>query len=149
MPTYVVSTASGRLSAEMKHQIAREITRAHNVATGAQPFFAQVIFREVPKGDHFIGGNPLRAEQIFVHGHIRAGRSAGQKRSLLQDLVTSIAKVTSVAPRFIWAYLCELPPAQMIEYGHVLPEPGSESSWLEGLPPDDREYMQSLDASKY
>src|SRR5580698_7241041 len=141
MPTCIVSTASGRFPAEIKQRIAQEITRAHSDATGAQSFFAQVIFNEVPPGNHFIGGQPLRGEQIFVHGHIRAGRSARQKRELLEDLVKSISAVTSISPRFIWAYVSELPPAHMVEYGHVLPEPGSEASWLEGLPTEDREFM--------
>jgi phenylpyruvate tautomerase PptA (4-oxalocrotonate tautomerase family) len=141
MPTYTVSAASGRFSAEIKQRIAQEITRAHSDATGAQSFFAQVIFNEVPQGNHFVGGHPLRAEQIFVHGHIRAGRTAQRKRELLEDLVKSISAVTSISPRSIWAYVSELPPAQMVEYGQVLPEPGSEASWLEGLPPEDREFM--------
>jgi phenylpyruvate tautomerase PptA (4-oxalocrotonate tautomerase family) len=141
MPTYTVSTASGRFSEEIKQRIAQEITRAHSDATGAQSFFAQVIFNEVPQGNHFVGGRPLRAEQVFVHGHIRAGRTAQRKRELLEDLVKSISALTSISPRFIWAYVSELPPAQMVEYGHVLPEPGSEASWLEGLPPEDREFM--------
>jgi phenylpyruvate tautomerase PptA (4-oxalocrotonate tautomerase family) len=141
MPTYTVFTASGRFPAEVKQRIAEEITRAHSDATGAQSFFAQVIFNEVPQGNHFVGGRLLRDEQIFVHGHIRAGRSAQRKRELLEDLVKSISAVASISPRFIWAYVAELPPAQMVEYGHVLPEPGSETSWLEELPPEDREFM--------
>jgi len=32
----------------------------------------------------------------------------------------------------------------MIEYGHVLPEPGSEQSWLSSLPAEDRDFMQSI-----
>jgi phenylpyruvate tautomerase PptA (4-oxalocrotonate tautomerase family) len=141
MPTYTVFTASGRFPAEVKQRIAEEITRAHSDATGAQSFFAQVIFNEVPQGNHFVGGRLSRDEQIFVHGHIRAGRSAQRKRELLEDLVKSISVVASISPRFIWAYVAELPPAQMVEYGHVLPEPGSEASWLEELPPEDREFM--------
>jgi phenylpyruvate tautomerase PptA (4-oxalocrotonate tautomerase family) len=144
MPTYIVSAASGRLSDDAKKRIAEEITRIHNQATGAQSFFAQVIFNEVPQGNHFVGGNPLRSEQIFVHGHIRAGRSAERKRELLEGIVDAISKITSVAKRFVWAYLSELPPAQMIEYGHVLPEPGSEQSRLSSLPAEDRDYMQSV-----
>src|ERR1700744_4535965 len=131
MPTYTVFTASGRFPAEVKQRIAEEITRAHSDATGAQSFFAQVIFNEVPQGNHFVGGRLLRDEQIFVHGHIRAGRSAQRKRELLEDLCKWISVFGSISPRFIWAYVAELPPAQMVEYGHVLPKPGSEASWLE------------------
>jgi hypothetical protein len=49
--------------------------RRHNAVTGAASFFAQVIFTEVAKGNHFMGGAPLASDQIFVHGFIRAGRS--------------------------------------------------------------------------
>jgi phenylpyruvate tautomerase PptA (4-oxalocrotonate tautomerase family) len=144
MPTYIVSAAAGRLSADTKQRIAEDITRIHNQATGAQSFFAQVIFNEVPQGNHFVGGRPLRSEQIFVHGHIRAGRTAERKRELLEGIVDAISKTTDVATRYVWAYLSELPPAHMIEYGHVLPEPGSEAGWLSSLPAQDRDYMQSI-----
>ncbi|MGX6999409.1 tautomerase family protein [Caballeronia sp. KNU42] len=144
MPTYIVSAAVGRLSADVKQRIAEDITRIHNQATGAQSFFAQVIFNDVPHGNHFVGGSPLRTEQIFVHGHIRAGRTAERKRELLEGMVDAISETTSVAKRYIWAYISELPPAQMIEYGHVLPEPGSEENWLSSLPAEDRDFMQSI-----
>jgi hypothetical protein len=32
----------------------------------------------------------------------------------------------------------------MVEYGHVLPAPGTEQDWLASLPPDDRDYMTNL-----
>lgn len=43
MPTYVVSTVSGRLTAYVKQEIASRITESHGDATGAPSFFAQVI----------------------------------------------------------------------------------------------------------
>ncbi|CAN7721589.1 tautomerase family protein [Caballeronia sp. LjRoot29] len=144
MPSYFVFAATGRLSADAKQRIAQDITRIHNQATGAQSFFAQVIFNDVPQGNHFVGGSPLRSEQIFVHGHIRAGRTAERKRELLEGIVDAISKTTDVAKRYVWAYISELPPAQMVEYGHVLPEPGTEQDWLSSLPAEDRDYMQSI-----
>ncbi|MFT4433822.1 tautomerase family protein [Caballeronia sp. 15715] len=144
MPTYFVSAATGCLSADAKQRIAQDITRIHNQATGAQSFFAQVIFNDVPQGNHFVGGSPLRSEQIFVHGHIRAGRTAERKRELLEGIVDAISKTTDVAKRYVWAYISELPLAQMVEYGHVLPEPGTEQDWLSSLPAEDRDYMQSI-----
>lgn len=144
MPTYSVSAAAGRLSEDQKLKIAQAITRSHNEATGAQGFFAQVIFNEVTAGNHFIGGAPLRAEQIFVHGHIRAGRPDDRKRLLLSGIVSSVAEIAGVERRFIWAYISEIPPLQMIEYGCELPQPGQEDSWLENLAQADRDYMLSL-----
>lgn len=144
MPTYFVHASAGRLSPSEKAAIARDITRIHSEATGAQPFFAQVIFAEMPSGDHFMGGAPVRADGVFVYGHIRSGRSADRKTLLLRAIVDAIAEVTKMAPRHIWGYLTDLPPRQMIEYGHLLPEPGAEDVWLEALPPGDRAYLQSL-----
>jgi len=38
----------------------------------------------------------------------------------------------------------DVPARDMIEYGHILPEPGDESAWMEGLPAADRERMRSV-----
>jgi phenylpyruvate tautomerase PptA (4-oxalocrotonate tautomerase family) len=144
MPTYVVSAAAERFSADEKLKIAQAITRSHNEATGAQGFFAQVIFNEVRAGNHFIGGGPLRAEQIFVHGHIRAGRPDERKKLLLSRIADAVMEIAAVERRFVWVYISEIPPHQMIEYGHELPQPGQEDSWLQSLPQADRDYLLSL-----
>jgi phenylpyruvate tautomerase PptA (4-oxalocrotonate tautomerase family) len=144
MPTYVVQATSGRLNAEQRQAIAREITRAHSSATGAQGFFAQVIFNDIPTGCHFMGGAPIETDQIFVQGQIRAGRTSEQKKGLLDDIVASLAAITRIEKRYLWAYIADLPPGQMVEYGHVLPEPGGERAWLDSLPAEDRAYMLSF-----
>jgi len=147
MPTYIVSTATGRFNDDLKHQIADGITKAHSRATGAQGFFAQVIFNEIPAGNHFIGGGLLKAEQVFVHGHIRAGRTPGQKRQLLESIVALIIDTTALERRYVWAYISELPPSQMVEYGRVLPEPGAEEDWLKSMDEADRDYLLGLGSS--
>jgi phenylpyruvate tautomerase PptA (4-oxalocrotonate tautomerase family) len=144
MPTYVVSSVAGRLNQDVKQEIALGITRSHSSATGAQGFFAQVIFNEVAAGNYFIGGSPLKFDQIFVHGHIRAGRTAEQKRQLLDDIVKLAADAATTEYRHVWAYVSELPPSQMVEYGKVLPEPGMESHWLESMSVADREFLLGI-----
>ena len=144
MPTYVVSAQANRLTQQMKQDIASRITESHSGATGAQGFFAQVIFREAAEGDHFLGGRPLRADHVYVHGHIRAGRTVDQKRLLLDAIVDVVANAAAMERRYVWAYLSELPPSQMVEYGKVLPEPGSETEWLESLPAEDRAYVLGI-----
>jgi hypothetical protein len=32
----------------------------------------------------------------------------------------------------------------MIEFGHLLPEPGDEAAWTAALPTADREFVQSI-----
>jgi phenylpyruvate tautomerase PptA (4-oxalocrotonate tautomerase family) len=145
MPTYFCTSANGRLTSEQKGRIAGEITRIHAEVTGAPAFFAQVIFNEVKPGDWFMGGAPLTHEQIFVYGHIRAGRAAVDKTrmiKLMAEAVTTAAQAGS--GRAVWVYLNELPPRQMIEFGHVLPEPGDEPAWTAALPEADRAFKQSI-----
>lgn len=144
MPTYTVSTAANRLTPRHKARIAHEITRIHKAVTGAHAFFAQVIFAEVAPGNHFVGGKPLQHDLIFVHAHIRSGRTSAQKKDLLTQLVDAIAQAANAPLNAVWVYIAELPPAQMAEFGHLLPEPGTEAGWFQSLPPDDRDLMERI-----
>ncbi|VIO68268.1 hypothetical protein CI1B_20380 [Bradyrhizobium ivorense] len=147
MPTYFCTSASGRLAAGQKARIAGEITRIHSEITGAPGFFAQVIFQEVNAGDWFMGGTPLTHEQIFVYGHIRTGRAAVDKTRMIKLMAEAVALAARAeSHRGVWVYLNELPPRQMIEFGHVLPEPGDEAPWAAALPPEDQAFMQSIAA---
>ncbi len=143
MPTYHCTAPAGRLTDGQKAAIAREITHVHHEVTGAPGFFAEVIFHGVAAGDWFVGGAPLAGEQIFVHGHIRAGRSAVDRRLLLTRLAEAIAAAAEMPAHAIWIYLAELPGRAMIEFGHILPEPGDEPAWTAALPRADRERMES------
>ena len=144
MPTYTVRTAAGRLDAQTRATLARAITDAHTAATGAQGFFAQVVFTELDASHHFVGGAPVADELVFVHGQIRAGRTPEQKRTLLDALVGAVVDTLGVRRRAVWAYLLDLPPANMVEYGYVLPEAGGEAAWLDGIDPDDRAHLEAL-----
>lgn len=143
MPTYTVFAQTGRLSDAQKSRVATEITRVHNEQTGAQTFFAQVIFQDVPEGNHFVGGAPLANDHIFVHGQIRAGRDAATKRRLLERMLDAVSAAAATQKVNVWVYIVDLPPAQMAEYGHILPEPGTEAAWLAGLPAADRTQMEA------
>ncbi|WP_375787128.1 tautomerase family protein [Bradyrhizobium sp. Pha-3] len=145
MPTYYCTSAQGRLSAEQKGRIANEITRIHAEVTGAPSYFAQVIFSEVAPGNWFMGGVPVAHDHIFVYGHIRSGRAAVDKTRMIKLMADAVGAAASVdSKRAVWVYLNELQPRQMIEFGHVLPEPGDEPAWTDALPEADRVFMQSI-----
>ena len=144
MPTYTVTAPEGRLSASHKADIAAAITRVHNTVTGAPTYFAQVIFVDVKPGNYFIGGVPLAADQVFVHGQIRAGRSAADKDKLIDGMLKEVAQAARAAHHAVWVYILDLVPRQMAEFCHVLPEPGGEAAWTEALPKDDRERMEKI-----
>ena len=145
MPTYTCTYRSGRIEARNRARIANVIARTHSEVTGAPLYFAQVIFNEVPSGYHFIGGKPANPDQIFVFGHIRAGRSAIDRKTLINKLTADIAIEARIDTFSVWVYIHELPPATMVEFGHILPEPGDEELWTESLPADDAARMLSID----
>jgi phenylpyruvate tautomerase PptA (4-oxalocrotonate tautomerase family) len=138
MPTYRCTTPKGLLSRAAKHAVAERITAAHHAATGAPAGFAQVIFEEVAVEDHFLGGALPESAPLFVHGHIRAGRTIDQLNRLLAGLVAGVATAAGVPPATVWVYLSEIPASHMAEYGRVLPEPGQEAQWIARLPAEVR-----------
>jgi phenylpyruvate tautomerase PptA (4-oxalocrotonate tautomerase family) len=144
MPTYVCTVKEGQLSPDQKKRIAAEVTRIHCEVTGAPAFFAQVIFEEIKRGNHFMGGAPLAHDQIFVYGRVRAGRSTQDKLKMIKLMAEAGGVAAGVSRTGVWIYIAELPPRQMIEYGYVLPEPGDEPVWTNALPREDREFMQAV-----
>jgi len=144
MPTYTCAVTRGLLSAGQKNAIATAVTRAHSEITGAPAYFVQVMFQEAAEGDHFIGGRPLSHDHIYIHGHIRGGRSAEDRNALIKRLVEDVTAAAGTETFGVWVYLVELPPAAMAEFGHILPEPGDEQPWADALPEEDRERMRAI-----
>jgi phenylpyruvate tautomerase PptA (4-oxalocrotonate tautomerase family) len=144
MPTYTFTSVEGTLDAPKRAKIASAITRIHSETTGAPTYFAQVIFTEVAPDCYFVGGSPLKGQQVFVNGQIRGGRSAETKDSLIAQITAAVAEASKLANRNVWVYITELVPRQMVEFGHVLPEAGDEARWAAALPEADRAHMQSF-----
>jgi 4-oxalocrotonate tautomerase family enzyme len=149
MPTYTVIIPRGQLDASQKTAIARGITRVHSKTTGAPSYFAQVIFSEVDEGNYFVGGSSLSHRQIFVHGQIRAGRTSENKSALISSMLDAVADAASVPRTSVWFYIVDLQARQMVEFGHVLPEPGGEQAWTAALPQSDREMMQAVGSGSH
>lgn len=147
MPTYQVYCSPQLLDAAARQRIAQAITRTHREVTGADNYFAQVMFTEKAAEDYYLGGRPLQGAHLFVHGTIRA-RTLALKQQLVAALLLSIADAASLNKRHVWVYLAELPPELMIEFGHVLPQPGAEAAWAAGLDDADRDWMQGADFQK-
>lgn len=147
MPTYQVYTTPNLLSAEAKQRVAQAITRTHSAVTGANNYFAQVMFTEKAAEDYYLGGQHLKAGHLFVHGTIRA-RNLEIKQQLAESLLPVIADAALLHKRYVWVYVADLPSELMIEFGHALPPPGAEQAWVAGLDDADRAYMQSADFQK-
>jgi len=134
MATYSVYYAGLSLTTHQKFTLAKAITKIHADVTGAEAYFAQVIFKQQDQHDCFIGGVLLDEPHIFLNGQIRIGRSEQMKKQLLVELEIAIQSTTKLAGHQIWAYIDEIVPGQMIEYGQILPAVGDDSVWFSTLP---------------
>jgi phenylpyruvate tautomerase PptA (4-oxalocrotonate tautomerase family) len=144
LPTYTVTYSNTSLSTTQLERIAQLITTTHSECTGANTYFAQVMFKETPIDHHYMGGKPVHDRQIFVHGHIRGDRGLEIKRELILSLREALAKGAGFAEDQIWIYISDLVPDQMMEYGHILPPSGKEREWFDDLPTDLQARLKSM-----
>ena len=145
MPTYTVTNSNFNLSSKQQQNLAEGITKVHNVVTGANTYFAQVIFNKTKKNNHFMGGKIVKEPSLFLLGQIRSGRSKEIKDKLISDLKDVLVKNSNLDETQVWVYINDLPPSQMIEYGAVLPESGKEKEWFSNLSPKLRKKLSALE----
>lgn len=143
MPTYVCSVRPGLLDAGQKAEIAEAITRCHSEATGAPTYFVQVVVEEKAGAERYLGGKPAN-DQIWIRADIRAGRTVEQRSGLMLAIMRDVARIAGIDETKIWVYLCNLEPTDMVEYGHVLPQPGQEQAWFDALPDALQKHLVSL-----
>ena len=145
MPTYTITNSNFDISSKQQKKLAEGITKVHNEVTGANTYFAQVIFNKTKKNNHFMGGKKVKEPSLFLLGQIRAGRSKEVKDKLISDLKNILAQNSKLDETQIWVYINDLPPSQMIEYGAVLPESGKEKEWFKNLSPKLKKKLSSIE----
>ena len=145
MPTYTLTNSNFYISSKKQKKIAKGITKVHNIVTGANTYFAQVIFNKTKKNNHFMGGKIVKEPSLFLLGQIRSGRSKEIKDKLISDLKDVLVKNSNLDETQVWVYINDLPPSQMIEYGAVLPESGKEKEWFSNLSPKLRKKLSALE----
>ena len=148
MPTYIVKYSNFNLSQKQKNSLANDISNTHSKITGANTFFAQVIFKKNIKNSHFMGGKLVKTKEIFLNGQIRSGRTSKVKKQLILGLRKILIKNTNLKKDFVWVYLEDLLPDQMIEYGEVLPKSGEEKKWFNSLAPSLRKRLRKMEKRK-
>ena len=148
MPTYTLKYSNFNLSTEQKNSLANDISNTHSKFTGANTFFAQVIFQKNEKDSHFMGGKLVKTKEIFLNGQIRAGRTSKVKKQLILDLRKILIKNTKLQSDFVWVYLEDLLPDQMIEYGEILPKSGQEKKWFNSLSLSLRKRLKKMEKRK-
>ena len=145
MPTYTVTNSNFNFTSKQQKNLAEGITKVHNVVTGANTYFAQVIFNKTKKNNHFMGGKKVKEPSIFLLGQIRAGRTKNVKDKLISELKNILVKKSKLDETQVWVYINDLPPSQMIEYGAVLPESGKESEWFKNLSSKLRKKLSNIE----
>jgi phenylpyruvate tautomerase PptA (4-oxalocrotonate tautomerase family) len=141
MPTYVCSAAAGRLTPAQKSEIVNSITTIHHEETGAPRYLVLVIFHDLAAGSCYLGGRPAAADQIWIRGDIRSGRTNEQKSQMLQRIMHDVGRACGVTEEAVWVYLSDLPAENLTEYGRILPPPGKEDTWFSSLPDATRERL--------
>ena len=95
-----------------------------------------------------MGGKLVKNKEIFLNGQIRAGRTLVVKKKLILGLREVLTQNTKLKKDFVWVYLEDLPPQQMIEYGEVLPKSGQEKRWFNSLTPNLRKRLRKMEKRK-
>ena len=131
MPIYQCYSPKALLTKSMKAQLADEITTIHTSATGAPELFVNVVFQEIDEGDCFVSREPSTHSYIF--GAIRHGRDIETRQAMLRELSRMWTRVTGQVEAELLIALTEFDPANAMEAGMALPEPGHEREWLDNL----------------
>ncbi|GBR02583.1 hypothetical protein GLI01_20710 [Gluconacetobacter liquefaciens] len=143
MPTYVCSFPAASLSDDQQKRIAEAISLRHHEATGAPTFFVQVVIDQNPTKKRFIGGQP-KDTHAWIRADIRSGRAPEIRQRLMLNILADVAEISGIDAQNIWIYLNNIEATDMVEFGHVLPNPGDEDVWLQHLPIELKVYLKKL-----
>ena len=144
MPIYVCTAALGRLTPVQKTEIAKGITAIYHEETGAPGYLVQVIFYDIAPGNHYVAGRPTPADQVCIRCDTRSGKTSTQKSQMLRRIMQDVARISGAAEDAVSVLLCELPAANIAEYGRIAPSPGEEDAWFSSLPDALRERLRAL-----
>lgn len=148
MPTYTCYTAPGKLTAEQKQELADWLTTVYFEEFGLSRYMTQVIFHEVAKDDRYIAGKPARPDLVWTRCDVREGRSVEMKTKLLRRIQQGVAKIANVPEEAVWTYFCDLPPEDIMEWGHIMPPlrdtRPNDAAWFQELSPPFKEYLRQL-----
>lgn len=144
MPTYNCWMRAGQLSPEQRKLIAKSLTEAHHDVALAPRYFVQVIFNNLLPGSHYIAGEDAEKGHIWIRADIRSGRTPEQKGRLMTRIASDLCTITGTPRENIWIYISDIPGTSVMEFGHILPEPGQEEAWFANLPRDLQEKLRSM-----
>lgn len=102
----------------------------------APRYFVQVIFNELQSSSHYIAGAEAEINHIWIRADIRTGRTPEQKGQLMTRIADEVCAISGASRENIWIYVSDIPGSSVMEFGHILPQPGEEDAWFDKLPLD-------------
>jgi phenylpyruvate tautomerase PptA (4-oxalocrotonate tautomerase family) len=144
MPTFVCTAATGRLTPVQKTEIARSIADIYHEVTGAPRYFVQVIFHDVAPGDNYVAGRPAPADKILIRGDTRSGKTNEQRSQIVRRIMQDVGRAGGAPDDALTVLLCEIPIANVAEYGRVAPSPEEDDAWFSSLPDAMQERLKRL-----
>lgn len=129
MPIYQCYSPKGLLTKPAKAEIADQITSIHTNATGAPELYVNVLFHEIAEGNCFVARKP--AAHSYLFGTVRHGRDVETRQTMLREFSQMWTHVTGQSEAEFLVVLTEADPANAMEAGLILPEPGHEQEWFE------------------
>lgn len=125
MPYYQFTVPTGGATLAHKAEVAAAVTKVHAEVTGAPGHYVHCSFVEVPPGSIFAAGEAVTGARMV--GLIRTGRSAELRGKLLHGLADAWCAITGDTKESVAIFLHEVPGANVLEDGVILPEVADES----------------------
>ena len=144
MPTFVCSASTGRLTPVQKTEIARGITDIYHEVTGAPRYYVQVIFHDVAPGNNYVAGQPAPADKMVIRCDTRSGKTNEQRSQMVRRIMQNVAKASGADEDALTVLVCEIPIANVAEYGRVAPSPEEDDAWFSSLPDAIRERLARI-----
>ena len=120
MPYYQFTVPTGGATLQHKGEVAAAVTKVHSEVTGAPGTYVHCSFVEVAPGSIFVAGEPVDGPRMV--GLIREGRSAAVRAGLLHGIADAWCATTGDAKESLAIFLQEIPGANVMEDGVILPE---------------------------
>ena len=120
MPYYQFTVPTGGATLQHKAEVAAAMTKVHGEVTGAPGAYVHCSFVEVPPGSIFVSGEPVSGSRMV--GISRQGRSTEVRAKLIHGLADAWCEITGDAKESLAIFIHEIPGANALEDGVILPE---------------------------
>ncbi|MCX6466912.1 MAG: tautomerase family protein [Pseudonocardiales bacterium] len=130
MPFYRFTVPTGGATLRHKAEVAAAVTKVHCEVTGAPARYVHCAFVEVAPDSIFVAGEPVSGPRMV--GLLREGRSVEVRARLLHGFADAWSAITGDAKEDLAIFLHEVPGANVMEEGVILPEAADEPGAITG-----------------